>query len=115
MLNRLNSHGIGLAGLAIGGASIVGSVYALFGLFTSKDGPQYLVALAFAADHLARHEALTSTDQLALAQLACALIGILGAIVVALLLSWLGRPVTVPSSPANGAVKAPTSPPEKDT
>jgi|GEM_PF-3452449 len=111
MLNRLNSHGIGLAGLAIGGGSIVASVAGLFKLLSD---PTYLDALFIAAVHSRAHAA-TAVDVQTYSQLVASGVTIVGAVVVALLMTWLGRPTTVPSNTANAAAQAATLPPGKDT
>lgn len=94
----LNTKGVGLAGLAVGGTAIVASVGAFFKLLTS---PSYLIALYWAISN-AKHQRFTPDDGQVVAQAAAAVIAIVGAFVVAVLLSWLGMPTTVPTPP--GAV-----------
>ncbi len=102
MLTRLNSHGTGYAGLLLGGGSIVASVAAFFRLLSS---PTYLDAL-FAAVMHARAHALTAADVQTYAQLAGACVAIIGAIAVALLLTYFGRPLSVASDTPTGAAQA---------
>lgn len=108
LLLRANTHRVGSAGLLIGGTSIVASVAALFRLVAD---PTYVDALFVAIMH-ARAHATTAADVQTYAQLVGAAVAILGAVIVALLLSYLGRPTTVPSD-ASGAAQASTTSPGK--
>lgn len=111
MLNRLNTHGVGLAGLAIGGGSIVVSVGALFKLLSD---PTYLDALFVAIMHVQRH-IVDSNDVMTYAKLVAAFVSIIGAIVLALVMTYFGRPASVPAGAnAPGAAQAPITPPMKD-
>jgi len=105
MLSKLNTHGVAFAGLAIGGGSIVASVAAFFRLLSNAD---YFDALIRAVLH-ARNHALDNADYYTFAQIAAAVVAIVGAIVVALLLSYFGMPRTVDASAnANDAAQAST-------
>jgi hypothetical protein len=109
MLNRLNTHGVALAGLAIGGGSIVASVGALFKLLSD---PTYIDALFVAIMHAREHK-FDSNDLMTYAKLAAAFFAIVGAIVIALLLTYFGRPASVPADAnTTGAVQASTTHPE---
>lgn len=108
---NLNTHRTGFAGLAVGGVAIVASVGALFKLLST---PAYLVALYWAVSHL-RHHTATDHDDLILAQCIGALVAIVGAFVVAILLSWLGMPSTVSGPPSNdGNNIIPLNPPQSE-
>jgi hypothetical protein len=97
MLNRLNTRGTGFAGLAIGGAAIIAAVVAFFKLLTD---PQYLTSLARALYDV-HHATATDADHLAIAQLVAATLAIVGALVVALLSTYFGRPSQIPDSPVS--------------
>jgi hypothetical protein len=108
---NMNTKRVGFAGLAIGGTAIIASVGALFKLLSS---PAYLVSLYWAVSHL-RHHTATANDDLVLAQCIGALVAIVGAFVVAILLSWLGMPSTVPTPPSNdGNNIIPLTPPQEE-
>lgn len=86
MLQNLNTRAVANTGLAIGGAAIGAAVT---GLFKILSDPDELVALYEAAH--------THTDpSRAVAKLAGAGIAVVGALVLALLASYQGRPSTIP-------------------
>ena len=91
MLVKLNSHATGLAGLAIGGTSIIAAVAAFFHLLSD---PSYLAALFVAVQH-ARTGETTQVDIQTFAQIIGAAVATLGAAVVSLLLAYFGKPKTI--------------------
>lgn len=96
MFQQLNTKSVGIAGLLTGSGAIIASVVALFKLLSD---PTYLVTLYWAISHI-KHHAFGNADVFAIAQLGGALVGILGAFVLAILASYFGRPITVePSAP----------------
>lgn len=89
MLERLNTPLVANTGLAAGSISICG---AMWGLFRIASDPDELVALYEAAH--------THTDPThAVAKLVGAGILVVGALVVSLVASYLGRPSTIPQPP----------------
>lgn len=97
---QLNTKPVGLAGLAVGGTAIIGSVGALFKLLSS---PAYLVSLYWALSHI-KHGVATNNDALIIAQCVGGVIAIGGAFVIAILLAWIGMPSTVPTPPNGGNI-----------
>lgn len=110
MLNSVPlKRGAAIAGLALGGASIVASVYAFFQLLST---PTYLTALAYAVAHV-RAGAASRDDVFAFAQLVGAIIAIIGALVTSHLLCYFGLSGAAAAN-ATGAAQAPIVPPGKE-
>lgn len=102
-------RGAAIAGLALGGVSIVGSVYAFFQLLSD---PTYLTALFYARAHILAGAA-TRDDIYAFAQIVGAVIAIIGALVTSHLLCYFGLSKSAAAN-ATGAAQAPITPPTKD-
>lgn len=102
-----NSHRTGFLGLFVGGSTLIfAAVGALFRLLSR---PQYLVDL-YHAIRAEQYHTASAADALAVAQLGGACIALIGALVLALLLTYFGRPYTVaPDSGVTTPVK-PTPP-----
>lgn len=103
-------RGAAIAGLALGGTTIVASVFAFFQLLSD---PAYLTALYFACAHVRAHTA-TGDDIHTFAQLVGSLIAIVGALVTSHLLCYFGLSKTAAAN-ATDAAQASTTPPGKDT
>lgn len=95
MLNALNTRAVGFAGLGIGAVSITAAVAAFFKLLSD---PHYLIALAHALVNVRRGDA-TDDNWYALAQLVGCFIAIVGAAVISILSSYLGRPAKLSDTP----------------
>jgi hypothetical protein len=91
----LNTHKIGLAGIATGGTAIIAALAALVKLLSD---PKYLASLYYALLD-ARHHAATSTDVFVLAQLIAACMALVGALAIGFAAAYFGRPTTIPGSP----------------
>lgn len=101
-----NTHRNGFLGLFIGGSAlIIATVGSLFKLVSE---PTFLLSLYWAISDV-RHQRTSSADIQVFCALAAAVFGVLGAFVVAFLLSYFGMPYTVQSSASTDAA-APTPP-----
>jgi hypothetical protein len=87
-LRALNTHAVGYTGLGVGAAGIIAAVSSLFALLSN---PTFLFDLYTEA--ATRHLGKASFTFFA------ALFAIVGALVVALLYAWLGRPPTIAADP----------------
>jgi hypothetical protein len=99
----LNTQAVGKGGLWGGAVLLILSAVGAW--FTLLTNPTYLLALYAAivnTQAVARgvQGATVSADNMtAIAQFAGATIAVVGAIVLALIAAWLGRPATVPDDP----------------
>jgi hypothetical protein len=90
---KLNTHGVGYLGLASGGVSVISAVYALYKLLSdAKYDTSLYYALIAARQHTASHD-----DVFVIMQLVAACFAIFGGLIIGLVLSYIGRPRTIPT------------------
>lgn len=91
---------VGVAGVTVGGTSIVGALVALFSLLSDTTE---LYNLTIAGLDLKHHQDLTSTDLQAIIKLASVTIALLGAILISLVAAWLGKSPLGTNTPSGGS------------